>query len=38
MMKTHPGPTQAIASPDTAGPMSLAALKEAEFRPTALDR
>ena len=37
MMNTHPEPTAAMSRPAAPGPMSLAALKEAELRPTALD-
>jgi hypothetical protein len=36
--KTQPAPTQAMTRPAAAGPSRRAALKEAEFRPTALER
>ena len=36
--KTQPAPIQAITRPAAAGPSKRAALKEAEFRPTALAR
>ena len=36
--KTRPGPTAAVTIPAAAGPRSRAALKEAEFSPTALAR
>ena len=36
--KTQPAPTQVMTTPASAGPRSRAALKEAELRPTALDR
>lgn len=37
MMITGPVPIQWISRPTRPGPISRAALKEAEFRPTALD-
>ncbi len=36
--KTQPAPTQVMTTPARAGPRRRAALKEAELRPTALDR
>ncbi|MDI2023717.1 hypothetical protein PJL18_04265 [Paenarthrobacter nicotinovorans] len=36
--KTQPGPTTTVSTPETAGPIMRATLKEALLRATALDR